>query len=106
MVITLSDRASEGVYEDLSGPKMEGLLQEYFKEKNWENCIERQVIPDDANIFRNLLKTAIQEKKDLVFTTGGTGIGPRDITPEVVRSVMDFEIPGIMDAVRMKYGID
>jgi molybdenum cofactor synthesis domain-containing protein len=81
-------------------------MEEFFGKLNWPNQIKRHVIPDDEKNLHNLLKEAIKGQVDFVFTTGGTGIGPRDITPEVVRTVIDKEIPGIMEMIRMKYGMD
>jgi len=106
LVITLSDRASAGVYEDKSGPRVKQLLEQYFNEKEWKYTINTTIIPDDERMLKSLLEDAIDDNIDLIFTTGGTGIGPRDITPEVVRSVMDVEIPGIMDMIRLKYGAE
>jgi len=104
MVITLSDRASQGIYEDKSGPRVIALMEDFFKKLNWQSQIKHHIIPDDEKSLQNLLKNAIAGQFDFVITTGGTGIGPRDITPEVVRSVIDKEIPGIMEMIRMKYG--
>jgi len=104
MVITLSDRASKGIYEDKSGPRVVALSEEFFKKLNWQSQIRQVVIPDDEKSLQNLFKEAIEGNFDFVITTGGTGIGPRDITPEAVRSVIDKEIPGIMEMIRMKYG--
>ncbi|HEX7585030.1 MAG TPA: MogA/MoaB family molybdenum cofactor biosynthesis protein, partial [Prolixibacteraceae bacterium] len=106
MVITLSDRASRGIYEDKSGPRVVEILDEFFMKLNWQHKINHHIIPDDENNLHNLLKEAINGQVDFVITTGGTGIGPRDITPEVVRSVIDKEIPGIMEMIRMKYGME
>jgi molybdenum cofactor synthesis domain-containing protein len=105
-VITLSDRASEGVYEDRSGPRVREHLQKFFEEKGWMSEIAGDIIPDEAEPLKNILVNSLHSGTDLIFTTGGTGIGPRDITPEVVKSVIDFEIPGIMEMIRMKYGMD
>jgi len=55
--------------------------------------------------LKALLKQLIDQNTDIVFTTGGTGIGPRDITPDVVKSLLDKEIPGIMEMIRVKYGM-
>jgi molybdenum cofactor synthesis domain-containing protein len=104
MVITLSDRASQGIYEDKSGPRVIALMEDFFKTLNWQSQIKHHIIPDDDKSLQNLLKEAIAGQFDFVITIGGTGIGPRDITPEVVRSVIDKEIPGIMEMIRMKYG--
>ncbi len=105
-VVTLSDRAFHGEYEDRSGPRVTALLQDYFKEIKWKADIENIVIPDEAASLQDLLIKAKNAGVDLVFTTGGTGIGPRDITPEVVRSQLDKEIPGIMELIRVKYGME
>jgi molybdenum cofactor synthesis domain-containing protein len=106
LVITLSDRASQGVYEDKSGPEAVRLLEEFFLEEGWKFQTSRQVIPDEGYRLKALLDEAVTEGIDFVVTTGGTGIGPRDITPEIVRSVIEKEIPGIMDMIRMKCGAD
>jgi len=104
MVITLSDRASQGIYEDKSGPRIVAIMEDFFKKLSWQSQVRHEIIPDDEKSLQELLKEAIAGQFDFVVTTGGTGIGPRDITPEVVRSVIDKEIPGIMEMIRMKYG--
>ena len=106
LVITLSDRAYEGEYADLSGPRLSEILREYFKKQKWLHDIENVVIPDNEQALSALLLDAVEQGTDFIFTTGGTGIGPRDITPEVVRSVIRKEIPGIMEMIRMKYGAE
>lgn len=103
-VITLSDRASRGEYADLSGPEIVEFLNNYFKEKEWTFRMDSLVIPDDALLLEMNLLTAKENKTDIVFTTGGTGIGPRDFTPEVMKKVLDKEIPGIMENIRLKFG--
>jgi len=103
-VITLSDRASSGEYEDRSGPRISELVEAYFQKINWRCEIENILIPDDPKKLAALLDDAGSKKIDIVFTTGGTGIGPKDFTPEVVKSYLDMEIPGIMELIRMKYG--
>ena len=103
-VITLSDRASKGEYSDLSGPEIVNSLNEYFKEKQWAFEIEANIIPDDAILLKDRLLEAEKSKVDILFTTGGTGIGPRDFTPEVMKKMLDKEIPGIMENIRMKFG--
>ena len=106
MVITLSDRASQGIYEDKSGPRVISLMEDFFSKLNWQRQVDHQIIPDDGKLLLNLLKDAVAGEYDFVITTGGTGIGSRDITPEVVRSVIEKEIPGIMEMIRMKYGAE
>jgi molybdopterin adenylyltransferase len=106
LVITLSDRASRGEYEDLSGPEIVSQLESFFDMHRWHHKIERKLIADDPDSLRFIMRKAKEEKYDMVFTTGGTGIGPRDITPEVAKSLMDKEIPGIMESIRMKFGTE
>ena len=106
MIITLSDRASRGEYEDKSGPLLSKLLKEYYAKDNREIETNLHVIPDDPEKLVELLHAARQGGVDLVFTTGGTGIGSRDITPETVKPLLDKEIPGIMEMIRIKYGVE
>ncbi|MBN2857713.1 MAG: MOSC domain-containing protein [Candidatus Delongbacteria bacterium] len=101
-IITLSDRAYRGVYEDKSGPKIKERLQEHFSGADAEISVE--VMPDDKDLLKKALEKAVSEYSDIIFTTGGTGIGPRDITPEAVTGFCDKLIPGIMDHIRLKYG--
>ncbi|HMM11873.1 MAG TPA: molybdopterin-binding protein [Bacteroidales bacterium] len=103
-VITLSDRASRGEYDDLSGPELVRLLTEFFTSNGWKADIVRHIIPDDAIRLEHMLSDARQGQIDLVMTTGGTGIGPRDISPDVARRMIDKEIPGIMEHIRQKFG--
>ena len=105
-VITLSDRASRGEYEDRSGPRIRELLEEFFTLHHSLLTTHYSLIPDDPAQLRSLLNQAKQEKADLVFTTGGTGIGPKDFTPDVVKPLLDKEIPGIMEMIRVKYGAE
>lgn len=104
IVITLSDRASRGEYEDKSGPKIIELLESYLKKINVRYSIDHKIIPDDKNELKRLLETVKKDQYDVVITTGGTGIGPRDITVETVQEILDKEIPGIMEMIRLKYG--
>jgi molybdenum cofactor synthesis domain-containing protein len=105
-VITLSDRASRGEYEDKSGPRIIELTYEFFWKNDYPVEIEHTIIPDDPEALRILLERASDNKVDVVLTTGGTGIGPRDFTPDVVKDLLDKEIPGVMEAIRHKYGIE
>ena len=106
MVITLSDRASAGEYEDKSGPRIRELLELHFSGLNIQYSIFNILIPDDPHKLEELLYQAKEELVDVVLTTGGTGIGPRDFTPDVVKPFLDKEIPGIMEMIRMKYGME
>jgi molybdopterin adenylyltransferase len=105
-VITLSDRASRGVYEDKSGPEVVRLVSEFFNTLKWQFTVDTSIIPDDERMLRGHLAKAKDLNYDLVITTGGTGIGPRDITPEIVKQLIDKEIPGIMEMIRVKYGAE
>ena len=98
-ILTLSDRASKGVYEDLSGPAIMELLDERPEfEMAWDRV---EIHPDEeAAIARTLRNWSDEAGLDLILTTGGTGPAPRDRTPEATRSVIDFEIPGIPEAMR------
>lgn len=104
-IITLSDRASRGEYEDLSGPAIANQLEVYFNDKDMRISIIKHLIPDDPDMLRELLLKAKEESINVVFTTGGTGIGPRDFTPDVAKSLFDKEIPGIMELIRVKFGM-
>jgi molybdenum cofactor synthesis domain-containing protein len=106
MVITLSDRAYKGTYDDKSGPAVVGKVDEFFESIKWQNSVDTIVIPDDDRMLRGNLLKAKDMGYDLVITTGGTGIGERDITPDVVKEMLDKEIPGIMEMIRMKYGAE
>jgi len=101
-IITLSDRAFAGEYEDRSGPAIKARLDDFFTTTGWKVTIERIVIPDEPEQLSTIL--AQQADTDLIFTTGGTGIGPRDFTVDVVKKIIDKEIPGIMELIRFKYG--
>lgn len=103
-IITLSDRASRGEYEDLGGPQVKKRVEEYFTGKKWRFAIDNSLIPDDGEQLRALIRQNVEAGCRILITTGGTGIGPRDITPDVVRPLLDKEIPGIMEYVRCKYG--
>lgn len=105
-IITLSDRASAGEYADKSGPQIKNLSEKFFAEIRRQTAIINHLIPDHPELLTNLIKNAISEGADVIFTTGGTGIGPRDITPETVRPMLNKEIPGIMELIRVKYGME
>ena len=92
-VLTVSDRVSRGEAEDASG----GLLEELLRGDGHE--VERAVVPDEAAA----IAAAIEElagSASLVLTTGGTGLAPRDVTPEATRTVLQREAPGIAEALR------
>jgi molybdopterin adenylyltransferase len=105
LIITLSDRAFRGEYQDLSGPRIKERLSEFFTIQKWVSNIRTALIPDDAEALQNIIREE-SESANLIFTTGGTGIGPRDITIEAVKPLLTKEIPGIMEFIRMKYGVE
>jgi molybdopterin adenylyltransferase len=104
-VITLSDRASKGEYEDESGPLLEKLTKDNFLKEGRQVSVETVILPDDVDKLERQIRKYVQEKTDIIFTTGGTGLGPRDITPDVIRPLLSKEIPGIMEMIRVKYGM-
>lgn len=114
-IITLSDRAMQGIYEDLSGPRIKELLESFIPDSyatdlcHQSSIVRRlqtqtSLIPDDPGQLQQLLEESVAKGYDFIFTCGGTGIGPRDFTPDIVKPMLDKEIPGIMEMIRMKYG--
>lgn len=103
-VITLSDRASRGEYDDQSGPVLKQMAEEYFSGEGRHVEVQMRVIPDEPDPLKALIAEFTAKEADIIFTTGGTGIGSRDITPDVIRPLLDKEIPGIMEMIRIKYG--
>lgn len=103
LIITLSDRAYSGEYSDLSGPRIGERISDFLASEGWDFEISYNLIPDDSAVLGDLLKEA-GENFNLIVTTGGTGIGPRDITVETVVPLLSKEIPGIMEFIRIKYG--
>ena len=105
-VVTLSDRASKGEYKDKSGPHIKHLATKFFKETETPIAFGYDLIPDDPKKLKGIILSKTQEEIDVIFTTGGTGIGPKDFTPDTVQPLLDKEIPGIMEMVRVKYGAE
>lgn len=103
LIITLSDRASHGEYVDKSGPAARELVENFFATTRFCCEVITVLMPDDAEELLGSLKRAIADKYDIIFTLGGTGVGPRDITPEVVAKICPKIIPGIMENIRIKY---
>lgn len=103
-IITLSTRAAAGLYKDGSGSTIEKMMKEYFLGIQRPAEYQKILIPDDEKLLEEHIQKLVAENFDVIITTGGTGIGPRDITPEVVVPLLDKEIPGIMDLIRLKYG--
>ena len=95
-VVTISDKGYTGEREDVSGPVLSNLLHEMGAE-----VVRQTIIPDERDqIVRQLVELADEETLDLVMTTGGTGLTPRDVTPESTRAVIEREAPGIAEALR------
>jgi len=95
-VITLSDRSAAGEREDLSGPVIVEAVS-----KTGADVVEKKTLPDEKNLLsEELIGLADQRGVDLIFTTGGTGLGPRDVTPEATIAVIDRRIPGMEEAMR------
>ena len=97
-VIVASNRASAGVYADTSGP----LLVEGLRELGF--AVDDPVVVPDGPPVEAALRAAVADAFDLVLTSGGTGITPTDATPEMTRRVLDYEVPGIAEAIRA-YGV-
>jgi len=106
LVITLSDRASAGEYEDRSGPRAVELLNGFFGPTRWHEQIDTLLLPDEPDRLTAALRDAIADGVDLVFTLGSTGVGPRDIAPEAVSSACEKTLPGVMEHIRAKFGAD
>ncbi len=98
--ITISDRASAGVYADRSGPEIERIMREVFgADANFVTAI----VPDEVPLIAaKLCEFADREQCDLIVTTGGTGVSARDVTPEATRAVLEKELPGFGEAMRMQ----
>jgi molybdopterin adenylyltransferase len=98
--LTISDRASAGIYADRSGPEIENVLREFL---GGEAVFESLIVPDEVEaISAALRKFADAQKCDMVVTTGGTGISPRDVTPEATRAVLEKELPGFGEIMRLQ----
>ena len=93
-VITISDRAFRGEYRDLSGPTIVDLINEYGLEAE----VTLTIVSDDKVQIEKAIQNNIG--KDYILTNGGTGISPRDVTPEVTRAICDKELPGISEMLR------
>jgi molybdenum cofactor synthesis domain-containing protein len=94
-VITVSDGAFHGQREDASGAALVKLLSRDGFEVDGP-----QVVPDEVERIREAVMTAVERGVDLVVATGGTGLGPRDVTPQAISTLIDYEVPGIGEAMR------
>ncbi len=97
-IVTMSDRASQGIYEDKSGKEIEKFLNENIIN---EFEIIYKLIPDDFEKIVSTLNELVKLKCSLILTTGGTGPAPRDVTPEATKKVIEKELPGFGELMRM-----
>jgi molybdopterin adenylyltransferase len=98
--VTVSDRASAGIYEDRSGPEIENVLREFL---GGAAKFESAIVPDEIDLISTALKKFADELNcDLIITTGGTGISARDMTPEATKMVLDKELPGFGEIMRVQ----
>src|SRR3984957_17252630 len=94
-VITISDRASEGLYDDLGGPALKKAAIQY----GWQVLAEA-IVPDDIPRIQEAIRSLSGQGCGLILTTGGTGAAPRDVTPEAIRAIMRVELPGFGEVMR------
>src|ERR1700757_3562671 len=100
-IITVSDRASAGDYDDLGGP----ALKKFSQESGW-HLLAEAIVPDDLKRIQETVRSFAAQGCGLILTTGGTGIAERDVTPEAIRGIMRVELPGfgeVMRAESMKF---
>jgi len=95
-ILTLSDKGSKGERKDTSGPTIKRMMK-----KIHAKVISCDILPDEKALIKKKL-ISLCSTADLILTTGGTGVSPRDVTPEATREVIQMEIPGIAEAMRMK----
>jgi molybdopterin adenylyltransferase len=96
VILTISDRGSKGERDDASGP----LIREMVKDLPGK-VVHYEIIPDEKDLIAEALKKSVDQlRADLVLTTGGTGLSPRDVTPDATLMVIDKEVPGFSEAMR------
>ncbi len=96
-ILTVSDRASKGVYEDLGGPALRQAASGY----GWR-VVAENLVPDDKREIQRAIRELVHKGCQVVLTTGGTGVGPRDVTPEAAREMALRELPGFGEVMRMQ----
>lgn len=96
-IISVSDRATQGVYEDAGGPALNEAATGY----GWEVLAE-DVVPDEIREIQRALRAQVNKGCQLILTTGGTGVAPRDVTPEAVREMAVRELPGFGEVMRIE----
>lgn len=98
-ILTASDKGSRGEREDTSAQ----VIRELIEEEMNGDIVEYRIVPDEMNeIMASLIEMTDYYQADLILTTGGTGLGPRDVTPEATIQVIERTVPGIVEAMRMK----
>lgn len=95
-IVTCSDRCAKGEATDTAGPALSDLCSE----RGWEIAGHLLCADEPSDISAAIVQLAEDEECDVVFTVGGTGMGPRDVTPEATMSVADREVPGVAEAIR------
>jgi molybdopterin adenylyltransferase len=96
-VITISDRASKGQYDDLGGPALKKAAEGY----GWK-VIAENLVPDEKREIQRAIREQINGGAQLILTTGGTGVALRDVTPEAVREIAIRELPGFGEVMRIE----
>jgi len=96
-IITISDRASKGLYDDLGGPALKKAAEGY----GWK-VIAEALVPDEKRDIQRAIREQINQGCGLILTTGGTGVALRDVTPEAVREIAVRELPGFGEVMRME----
>ncbi len=96
-IITISDRAASGEYEDHGGP----ALRADCEKRGWKVAAEA-IVPDEKDRIQSAIRSFSSQGCGLILTTGGTGIAERDVTPEAIREIMRVELPGFGETMRMK----
>lgn len=96
-IITISDRATAGEYDDLGGPALKAEAEKL----SWSVASEA-IIPDELTRIQETIRAFSAQGCGLILTTGGTGIATRDVTPEAIRAIMRVELPGFGEAMRMR----
>ena len=96
-VITVSDRAAEGEYEDLGGPEVRKAAEGY----GW-TVVSETIVADHKPAIQRAIRECLAKECGLILTTGGTGVAPRDVTPEAIREIADRELPGFGEQMRME----
>src|SRR5215207_7353281 len=96
-IITISDRASKGLYDDLGGPALKKAAESY----GWKVLAEA-LVPDEKRDIQRAIREHINKGSTLILTTGGTGVALRDITPEAVREIAVRELPGFGEVMRLE----